>query len=81
MDWTSSPCRLQYQRRAVGDEEIYVLILDTGDARVMSVWTREELEQMLRNGLTFLGAIPDGLLLHDPGTSPPATDSGPVQQT
>lgn len=67
VEWAATPCAVSYQRRVVHDEvELYVLIVDTGDNRNVTVWTREELERVLRNGLAFLGALPDGLIIAQP---------------
>jgi len=64
-------CQVQFQRRVVdGDKEVYILVVDTGDNRNMTVWAREELEAMLRAGLSFLGVIPDGLIIAQAGDIP-----------
>ena len=60
---TPTQTQVQFQRRVVEDREVYIFVLDTGDNRSMTVWQREELEGMLRAGLSFLGVIPDGLLI------------------
>lgn len=44
----------------------YLVIFDTGDARLMAHWSRDELESVLRAGLSVIGAAPDGLVLEDP---------------
>lgn len=56
------------ERLDTNGNTFYLMTLDTGHARVITPWTRDELEAVLRTGLRILGVAPDGLLLDEPPT-------------
>jgi hypothetical protein len=71
IEWAITPCRLTFQERtAPGDDGepivYYLIVMDTGDNRNVTAWTRDELEAVLRKGLAVIGAIPDGIMLAGP---------------
>lgn len=67
LPWQPGPARIDYARTTGPDGTEWIMVgHHTGNSTNVSYWLPEALEKALRNGLNFLGALPDGLILAGP---------------
>lgn len=65
--WEPSPTSVNFSRfTREGAPDLWAIIMDTSTTRVVTFWTREEMERLFRRGLDVIGALPDGLVLATP---------------